>query len=164
MTDLIASLWGDDVVLTRRGAQLVDAALELVTRHAAARNGGIRSSAEFDRLRTVVRLAAEGRTRPTSSQPFTAVLPSSEARVTVAEAAAIHGVTSETIRKAIVAGRLAAERHGQSWSIRETDARQFRIRRRKRDGQADAAEHDHRGGESREDHPAAGGDLGEVGP
>jgi excisionase family DNA binding protein len=58
-------------------------------------------------------------------------LPSSEATVSAAEAAAIWGCSPEAIRKAVRAGRLPGRCVGGRWLIPEAAVREAAVRRRR---------------------------------
>ena len=111
------------VILTPRGAGMVLAALELARRAHQARDGGPAVSDDYRWLYEVCRIGAQGLPPQTSGRPWRADLPSSASVVTVAEAAAIRGVTPQAIRNAIKAGRLPAQRLGRGWAISEYEVR-----------------------------------------
>src|SRR5690348_893309 len=125
MTEEPALLWGDGAILTRRGCAMVSAALELVARQAASRDGGVRTGDEFEWLRTVVRLAAAGSAPGTAARTFKVIMPGSDRKLATSEVAALAGISQRAVVKAIRAGRLPAARCGQQWVINETDARIF---------------------------------------
>jgi hypothetical protein len=119
-----AQLWpGGGVLLGRRACLAVAAALELVARQAAVRDGGVRPGAEFEQLRRVVALGAQGCEPATVQGSRRPVMPPSERLLTVRQAAEIRHVSPQAIRKAIATGRLAARRHGSQWPVREIDVR-----------------------------------------
>jgi hypothetical protein len=131
-----ASLYGDQgaVILEPEGTRLVYAALELTCRM-AARNGGALPTEALTALRQVIKAAndhATGCAPATSGRRFTLRMPSSAATVTVAEAAAIWGVSPQAIRAAIRDGRLTARKHGGSWLLLELQVRQAAVARRRR--------------------------------
>jgi hypothetical protein len=128
VADRPASLVGTDghVILSPHGARLVHLALEAATRQATRRDGG-KPASDVEYLRTVLRLAvdhADGSATGSPGTPWRLVLPSSAARITTAEAAAILGVTERAVRLAAAQGRYGAERHGRVWSLSEIEVRQ----------------------------------------
>jgi excisionase family DNA binding protein len=123
MTDPPAQLWPGGVLLTCRGCEIAAAALELMRRQAAGRDGGVRLGAEFAQLLAVVALGAEGCEPATVEARWRLDMPPSDRLLTVKEAAALRRVSGAAIRKAIAAGRLPARRHGSQWLVREIDVR-----------------------------------------
>jgi excisionase family DNA binding protein len=113
------------VELSPHGARLVHLALVALVRQAAARDGG-KPADDLSYLATVVRLAvarADGAAPVTGGLSFRLDLPPPGQMITVAEAAAIRGVTPQAIRKAIRAGRFPAQRHGSLWLVPEEAVR-----------------------------------------
>ena len=147
--DRPARLFGDAVLLNRKGARMCAAALEAVRRR-AGRNGGGSPSSDFEWLETVLRLATaepvtseddtEGSEVGTVSVPIRIIMPSSapgstRQRLTTRDAAELAGVSDRTIRKAIGSDQLAADRPGWAWLVDEHEVRRWmgeRTRKRRR--------------------------------
>jgi hypothetical protein len=118
------------VVLGPDGVRLVLAAIEAAWRGQARRNGGAVPTSDLAWLcASLAAASARGSAAATSGRRFTLAVPSSEATVTVAEAAAILHISGSAVRKPIKAGRLTARRHGGVWVLAEAEVRQAGTRR-----------------------------------
>jgi hypothetical protein len=123
LADPDGSVW-----LSPHGARLVHLALALLLRQ--AHRTGATPASDLAYLAMVVRLAvarADGADPGTAKATWMVTLPASDALVTAAEAAAILGVTSRAVRKAISQGRLpGARRLSSGWVIPEYEVRTCR--------------------------------------
>lgn len=126
-------LW-DGVFLTPTGVRLVARVLAKATGKKAHRGDAPTPPVnEVDYLREVLRLSidrAQGCAPSTSGEPVTVVLPSSDAQVTVTEAAAIWGVSRQAINKAIRVGTLQPVRV-RPVLLSEAAVREAAVRRRR---------------------------------
>ena len=119
------------VVLDRRGAAMVLVALELARRSRQVRDGDAALSADFAWIYETCRIAAGSFPPATADRAVRVILPSSEAVLTTAKAAAILGQTVQAVRKAAQAGRHGATRHGRVWVLNEVQVRQAAGKRRR---------------------------------
>jgi hypothetical protein len=132
-----ASLWDAEgrVLLSPAGVRLCAAALEIATRQKARHGGGaVPPAGDLAYLRRVFHLAEEraaGTAPGTMGRPFRAELPSSDALVSTAGAAAIWQCSPRAIRRAIEVGRLPGRQHGRDWLIPESAVREAAGRRRR---------------------------------
>jgi len=131
-----AELSGPDgrVVLSSAGVRLCALAIDAATGQAAHRDGGSAAADALAYLRTVLRLAQEraaGCAPATTGRPFRVYLPSSDALVTVTEAAEVLGVSAQAVRQGLASGRLPGRRYGRVWLLPEVGVRAAAGRRRR---------------------------------
>jgi excisionase family DNA binding protein len=142
-----------EVILSPAGVRLCAAALMIVAnltdeevasalhrRRPGRGDGAAPLTDDVAYLRTVLRLAqdrAAGNTSESYGERVTILLPSSEARLTTAEAAAILGVSEQAVRAAARQGRYGAARPGRDWSLSEWEVRMAAGKGRRRGRRAD---------------------------
>ena len=129
MADRPSAIIGGSLVLDRRGAAMIAAALRLAAK-AAGRNGidyqGRAAYDDYAWLLAQADLVAAGSPAGTAEGTFRVDLPSSAGvpdLLTTAGAAAILGVSPRAVVKRIEAGTLPARRVGREWAITEYDVR-----------------------------------------
>ncbi len=123
---------GGHLVVGPEGCRLIVAALELAMR-GAERNGvayrGRSRWSDVEWLHAQARLVAQGEVAVVAAEntgeAFTALLPSSDATVSAAQAAQILGITRQAVGAAIRRGDLAARREAGRYVLAETDVRQY---------------------------------------
>ena len=136
MTERPSAIVAGQLVLTRRGAGMLLAALQLAMKHAERDAVSYQGRSQWDDvswLREQARLVAEGRTGPASADsadgtvpvPFRVTLPGSEVIWGTRQAAELAGVTRRAVVAAIRRGDLPATRVGREWVVRELEARQY---------------------------------------
>ena len=123
-----------EVTTSQDGARIVVAWAELARRYLNQKNGGTvppgwRGQPDAEWLYEQMRLIADppppedGDVSATASQAVTVVMPSSWPMLTAGEVAGLQHVSPSAVRRALREGRLAGERHGGTWLVREDHAR-----------------------------------------
>jgi excisionase family DNA binding protein len=135
-----------EVTTGQEGARLVLVWAELARRYLNGKTGasippGWRGHEAAEWLYEQHRLIAErpagsdGGESASAAGSFRFDLPASWPTLTVAEVAALRHVSEQAVRRALKDGRLAGERHGRAWAIREDHARMWMPRRPDDSGQ-----------------------------
>ena len=124
-----SAIIGDRLLLTRHGAAMVAAAIELAMKAAGANGVDYAGRTAYDDVAWLLaqaRTVAAGAAAGTSGQRFTVVMPSSAPvpeLLTTGQAAAIMRLSTRAVVKRIEAGQLPARKVGREWLITEYDAR-----------------------------------------
>jgi hypothetical protein len=169
VTDRPSAIVGDQLLLNRRGAAMLLAALEAAARLAERNGVNYQGRSQWDDvswLRTQAELVAEGRTGPAGSAdgtpgiPFRFEVPDSASIWSTTQAAALLRCTPRAVVKAIKAGHLPAKRIDRTWVLREVDVRQHAARDGRSDGGSADAVHRRSGPRDRQ----RGGTAREVSP
>lgn len=147
MRTAMLSPFGPGIMLDKRGAEIVAAAIETTILHARQCRGGLVKIP--DDVAEVLEVAGIAAREGPAAGPVLATGPpvvarsepgvpgmhragqadSNLARLTAAQAADLVGVSAHSITKAARQGRLPAERRGRVWTITDRAAREYAERR-----------------------------------